>query len=280
MYLSLGLIAGANYQDHFIGVQSVVIDAQDRLWVLDTGRVIDPKSGAQVTASYGGAKLVAFDLTTNSAVKSIIFPSTVAFPDSYLNDVRFDLRGDISGGNFTEGVAYITDSSTEGRNGIIIVNLGTGESWRHLDGVQQVRADPQFVPFIWGDSSYFQPGPDQPFINWPVGSDGIALSADGDNLFWSPLASRYLYSVPTALLRATGSSSEVMAQQGIVTHGQKGFSDGFETDSNNYIYTGNFEQNGISLYNPANGTVQIYVRDPRLNWVDTSKLILYMLTSL
>lgn len=32
-----------------------------------------------------------------------------------------------------EGVAYITDSSTDGRNGLIVVDLGTGHSWRHLE---------------------------------------------------------------------------------------------------------------------------------------------------
>jgi sugar lactone lactonase YvrE len=47
-------------------------------------------------------------------------------------------------------------------------------------------------------------------------------------------------------------------------------SDGFESDSNGYIYIGNFEQNAVNLYNAANGTVNVLVRDPRVNWVDTS----------
>ena len=29
------------------------------------------------------------------------------------------------------------------------------------------------------------------------------------------------------------------------------------------------EQNAVSFFNPANGTDQIFVRDPRINWVDT-----------
>jgi len=32
---------------------------------------------------------------------------------------------------------------------------------------------------------------------------------------------------------------------------------------------GNMEQNAIGFFNPANGTDQIYVRDPLINWVDT-----------
>ena len=34
---------GANYQDFLLGVQSVVIDSADRLWILDTGRVQTPE---------------------------------------------------------------------------------------------------------------------------------------------------------------------------------------------------------------------------------------------
>jgi len=90
------------------------------------------------------------DISTNTIIKTIIFPTTVAYGDSYLNDVRFDLRPSVS--ECGQGVAYITDSSSEGRNGIVIVDLGTGESWRHLDGIPEVRADRGFVPYVWGKS--------------------------------------------------------------------------------------------------------------------------------
>lgn len=63
---------------------------------------------------------------------------------SYINDVRFDLRPDIVASG--QGVAYITDSSQEGRNGITIVDLGTGESWRHLDGTTYVHPETGFSP--------------------------------------------------------------------------------------------------------------------------------------
>jgi hypothetical protein len=140
---------GANYQNYLIGVQSVVLDAKDRLWILDTGRALLP-DGTLVLASYGGPKLIGVDISTNTIIKTIVFPATVAYGDSYLNDVRFDLRPSVSACG--EGVAYLTDSSSEGRNGIIIVDLGTGESWRHLDGIAEVRADRGFVPYVWGKS--------------------------------------------------------------------------------------------------------------------------------
>jgi Major royal jelly protein len=82
----------ASSPDHLIGVQSVVIDAKDRLWILDTGRVA-LQNGTLLASAYGGPKLVGIDLTSDSIITTILFPPpTVAYADSYLNDVRFDVR--------------------------------------------------------------------------------------------------------------------------------------------------------------------------------------------
>ena len=224
-------------------------------------------------ASYGGAKLVAVDLETNEVVKTIVFPITVAFPDSYLNDVRFDLRPEISASG--QGVAYITDSSTEGRNGIVVVDLGSGESWRHLDGTPEVRPERGFVASVWGVPLYSIPAPGRPLSYLQFGSDGIALSADGEELYWTAVASRTLYSVSTERLRDRGLNSELLAQGAVRNRGEKGVSDGLETDSNGLVYVGDMEQGGIAVFNPGNGTVGRFVRDPRVNWVDTSKFFFF-----
>ncbi|KAJ8122904.1 hypothetical protein ONZ43_g1017 [Nemania bipapillata] len=255
----------ANYQDYLIGVQSVVIDALDRLWILDTGRVQSP-DGVLLLASYGGPKLVGVNLKTNKVFKTIVFPPDVAYADSYLNDVRFDLRSSVTKSG--QGVAYIADSSSQGRNAIIVVDLGTGESWRHLGLTNSVRGESQFISFIWGQPTYYSEG-SGPLSTNPTGSDGITLSADSETLYFGPFASRYMYSVPTVRLRDRSQTSELLAQQSVVNLGQKGASDGFETDSNNLIYVGNNELNSINIFNPANGTTYPFVRDPRINWVDT-----------
>ncbi|KAI0475215.1 major royal jelly protein-domain-containing protein, partial [Xylariaceae sp. FL0804] len=201
----------ANYQNYLIGVQSVVIDPQDRLWILDTGRVLTP-DGVLLTASYGGPKLVGVDLATNKVFQTIVFPASVAPGDSYLNDVRFDLGG--GGGQNSSSrqncsFAYITDSSNAGDNAIVVVDLTTGESWRHVRQTRVVRNEPQFLAFVWGQPTYYYDAPEEQYMGLPFGSDGIALSADGATLYWCPLASRYLYSAPTARLRARGPASEL-----------------------------------------------------------------------
>jgi hypothetical protein len=53
-----------------VSVQSVVIDPQDRLWILDTGSI-----NMQPTKP-GGPKLVCYDLNTNRMIKRINFPRT------------------------------------------------------------------------------------------------------------------------------------------------------------------------------------------------------------
>src|ERR1700712_1215839 len=73
-------------QAHFVNVQSVVVDPEDRLWVLDTGA---PMLKNIVP---GGPKLVCIDLATNTVVRTILLPPETAGTNSYMNDVRFDLR--------------------------------------------------------------------------------------------------------------------------------------------------------------------------------------------
>lgn len=217
-------------------------------------------------AAQGGPKLIGVDLTNDQVFQTIVFPNTVAYADSYLNDVRIDLRPEITDSG--KGVAYITDSSVEGRNGIVIADLGTGESWRHLEGNPTVRFEGQNLPYLWGVPLYgWQP--EKPFTYINFGSDGIALSADGETLYWKVVGGRYMYSIPTACLRDNSLNSEVLAQAAINNVGQNGITDGLETDTNNYIYHGNMEQNAIGFYNPANGSDTIFVRDKRINWVDT-----------
>lgn len=75
---------GANYPNYLIGVQSVVIDPADRLWILDTGRAATP-NGTMVPAAYGGPKLIGIDLTDNTIFKTIIFNTDAAPSDSVGN---------------------------------------------------------------------------------------------------------------------------------------------------------------------------------------------------
>jgi sugar lactone lactonase YvrE len=159
--------------DTFISVQSVVVDAKNRLWILDTA---EPSFNTPVP---GGAKLVAIDLATNWVVQTLILPPSVVLPTTYINDVRFDLR------QGRAGVAYITDSSVSGPGALIVVDLATGEAWRRLNGHPSTSPDPSFVPVVEGEAMAIREASKSP-VPLRVASDGIAVSAYGSTVYFCP----------------------------------------------------------------------------------------------
>jgi sugar lactone lactonase YvrE len=236
---------------HLLGVQSVVVDAADRLWVVDTGRV----EGRD--APVGGPKLVAVDLATNRVVRTITVPRQVAGPRSYLNDVRFDLtRG-------AAGTAYLTDSSSDD---LVVVDLATGHARRRLVNNPTTRPVPGFVPLVEGRPllSRPTPGPGRPV---GVGADGIALSPDGRWLYYCPLGSRALYAVSTAALTDPRRTDAQVAST-IRNLGEKGMSDGLETDRAGRVYGGDLEHNSLVRLD-RDGRYRTVIHDDRLVWPDT-----------
>jgi sugar lactone lactonase YvrE len=234
--------------EHLVSVQSVVVDAKDRLWLLDTG------SAKFAPVVRGAAKLICVDLSTNKVIQTILMPVSTAFSGSYLNDVRFDLsRG-------KAGMAFITDSSSVGPNGIVVVDLASGESWRRLNDHISVRPVSGFLPVVEG----------QPLANLHVGSDGIAIGADGKRLFYCPLSSRKLYSVSVDALCDRSISDDDVAKTvcDVIT---KGASDGLESDSQGRIYSTDYEHNAIHRLS-LSGQDETLVCDPRVLWPDTLSL--------
>jgi sugar lactone lactonase YvrE len=65
-------------------------------------------------ASPGGTKLISVGLSTNTVTRTHVFPTDVAQPDSYFNDVRVDTA---------RQYAYISDSSDSQDNAIVVLNL-------------------------------------------------------------------------------------------------------------------------------------------------------------
>jgi sugar lactone lactonase YvrE len=237
----------------FVSVQSIVVDPADRLWVLDTGSQLFRSTNP------GGPKLVCVDLGTDTVAQTITFAPDVALPTTYLNDVRFDLRrGDA-------GVAYITDSSDSGPNGIIVVDLASGTAWRKLHDHPSTKAEPPaaFRPLVEG-RPFLERSPDGETKPVTMGSDGIAISADGSRLYYCPLMSRRWYSVATdALADRAGPDPEVTDEGD-----RGGASDGLETDDAGRLYTTNYEHDAV-LRRLPDGQYETVVHDPRLLWPDT-----------
>lgn len=245
---------GPPTDDRLLSVQALIVDGQNRLWMLDCGKVGN-------TVAPGAPKLVAYDLSREKVVKRIKFPASVAGKTSFLNDLRIDL------GRGKEGTIYITDASPQGPNGIVVVDVASGRSRRRLNDHPSTRPEPDLTLRVGGQPLLERRGPNagQPLR---VGADGIALSADGRHLYYSPLTSRRLFRVSAEALAADGASDE-RVNSTVEELGDKGFAaDGMLIDAQNRLYSTDFEHGRIHRRNP-NGKWEVLAQDPKLAWPDT-----------
>lgn len=161
----------ADIQKEFVCVQSVVVDDADHLWILDPAKLKD------IDVAASGARLYEVDLATNRVLRVFVIPETAALPKSYLNDVRIDLQAQ---------KAYMTDS---GLGGIVVLDLATGEAWRALTDIPEVKANLKEIDFK-------STGPNTHLSQ----SDGLELSADKSQLYFTSLGGDILYEVPVRVL--------------------------------------------------------------------------------
>ncbi|MCJ1456617.1 hypothetical protein MMC28_006979 [Mycoblastus sanguinarius] len=270
-----GIAFSSNSSDTFISVQALFVTPDDTLWILDTGRPSTNEKN-MLTMPYalpGGPKLVAINLTSNTVQQTYTFPSSVHYPDSYMNDLRFDMRANATASG--KGIAYINDSSNEGRTGFIMLDLGTGKSWRQLNQHPSTFRTNEDVPSYQG-IPFYQRSPGLPLTNNQEGLDGIELSLYGDVMYYSLLTSDYIYSIETQYLRVNpidDSISTQRASNNVMNLGQRGGNaNGFSSDSKGVIYMLMPEQNAIYIYNTTSLQAEAYVRDPRIIWPDSSNV--------
>jgi sugar lactone lactonase YvrE len=241
-----------------ISVQSIVVDPRDRLWILDTG------SPQFRPTTPGGPKLVGVDLQHDQVFTTIVFPPEMVRTTTYLNDVRFDLR------RGPGGTAFITDSSFNGPNGLIVVDLASGESWRRLHDHPSTKPAQGLLPVVEGMPLVERPptGGEKPVT---FGSDGIAVSIDGSRLYYCPLASRQLYSVSVDALCDRSRTEEQVAATVVDEGDHGGIADGLESDAEGRVYATSPEYDAI-LRRRSDGTYETVAHDPRILWPDTMSL--------
>jgi sugar lactone lactonase YvrE len=228
--------------DHLVCVQSVYIDSDGFLWVLDAAsaylRGVVP----------GGAKLLKVDLAKDEVVGKIVFGDSIAPPASYLNDVRIDTK---------KRVAYVTDS---GLGGLILVDLDTGTSRRRLGDHHSTKSE-ELVLTIGGRQWLVNgQGPQ-------VHSDGLALDKDGHYLYYQALTGRTLYRIETRWLLDTAVSERELGTK-VESMGETGAADGIIFGPGGYLYLSAIEDDAINIF-ASLGTVETVVKDRRLSWPDS-----------
>ncbi|KAB0675992.1 SMP-30/gluconolactonase/LRE family protein [Aureimonas leprariae] len=238
-------------QQHFVCVQSVVADGRGSLWVLDAA------APAQALIVAGGPKLVKVDLKTNEVSKTISFDETAAPQGSYLNDVRFSRDG---------RHAFITDSGAKGA--LVVVDLESGKASRVLDGHPSTQVEKGLKVTADGKPVVRPDGRGVEFS-----ADGIALSKDGQYLYWQAIKGTKLYRVPTKDLVETGLGKGMDVADKVEPFGENGVADGLLIGKESGdMYVSSPEDDSVKLRDldaGPSGKLEVLVKDERLNWPDT-----------
>ncbi|KFI08121.1 L-dopachrome tautomerase-related protein [Massilia sp. BSC265] len=235
---------------HWVCVQSIVADGRGSLWVLD------PAAPSQAHLVSGGAKLVQIDLASDRVVRSIAFDEDAAPQGSYLNDVRFSTDG---------RYAFITDSGVVGA--VLVVDLAGGKTVRLLDGHPSTQMKKGLN--VKADGKELR-RPDGRGVEFSA--DGIALSDDGQWLYWQAIKGDTLYRIATSSLLGKGMQGKDVGDD-VEEFGKNGVSDGLLIPrGTNKMLLSAVEDSAVKVRDldaGPGGQPEVLVRDERLRWPDT-----------
>lgn len=232
-------------------VQSMEIDPKGRMWVIDSGKMSPLSVEVKTTCP---PRLVILDLENNGEIlRTYEFPPQVArHGTAHLNDIVLDHEDG--------GMAYITDSDREDP-GIIVYSLSNNTSWkvRH----DSMKAKPEAVRFMVSKN----------LINMPISVDGIALSpasVEDRQVYYSPLSSFHLYSIPTSVLKSNLSNVDEYVKE----LGKKiSQTDGMMMSAKGALYFGLLADDAVAMWDTKQSFTtgqRVISRDhERMQWPDT-----------
>jgi len=239
---------GMDPASHFICVQSVFVDRNNFLWVLDPAN--PQRMGEYQGVVPGGAKLVKINLSTNTVMKTITFDEPVIKKNSYLNDIRIDETGQLG---------YITDSN---EGALVVVNLYSGMAWRVLSTDPSTKSENRVLR-VEGQEVRNEQGE---LINFQ--SDGIEINPARTHVYWRPINGTSLYRLPTSLLNDP-EVSDATRSAGIEDMGDFPPSDGMIFGKDGKLYLTSIEENAIRVYTEGDRTSHLVEQDEDLKWPDS-----------
>jgi sugar lactone lactonase YvrE len=254
-------------------VQSMEIDTHGRMWIIDVGRIniVNSTLSSNPDSLKVPPKLVILDLATGSILRSSTLPdSQVKHAWNFMNDIVVDE---------IDMVAYISDTRyNEANEGAIHVYDYKSDSVRTFTGVSTHVE----LPSASGPTFTYLNSSGQ-WTTYPVQnpSDGIALTPDRSQLFFSALSGYTLYSLPTVDLKNFDLDDGAWQAALInpVNHGKKpGPSDGMAFAADGYLYFGDIIHAALYKWKStsaastsANVSTATLVAEnsTELQWIDT-----------
>lgn len=218
------------------------IDRQGRLWVIDTG-----------FHGLRGARLDAYDLTTNQRIVHHEFVRADAGLGSFFNDFQVSPDGE---------TVYIADCNIFGKHpALVVFDVGTRTARRVLEGSASVKEQEWLIR---------APGRDMLLLRGLLalrpGVDSIALDAPGEWLYYGPMAHEKLFRVRTIGLRDRQLSTRQLAER-VEAYADKPLSDGMTIDDAGTLYVTDVEHRGIATIGPDRA-LRTLVKDERIRWAD------------
>ena len=220
------------------GLNSILgfeIDKYDNLYILDQGRI------KKNPALKDSMKLLNYSLNDGQLKNNYTFRSDIVDPsNSFLNDVVIDQINKI---------AYITDSGnslsgnlSDYNSGIIVLKLEDDQQYKILSNHYSVLPDQSFFLHIEKEPVKNSTSP------MMTGADGIALSCDGETLYYCPLSGRMIYSILTKDIHKAieeNKLNNITVYEGF----KKEASDGLLASSKGYLYMTGIETGSIYVSN-------------------------------
>ena len=233
---------GAGLGERLHGVFGITMDRQNQLWAVRTGAMegrptevlaLDPDSG------------------------EIVFEHQFAEDEAgFAQDLRVSPDGE---------TVYLADTGLLRFTSaaLIVLDIESRQS-------RTVLADhPSIAPQNWvmrrTDGSPYRLG--YGLVNFQVGVDGLALSQDGEWLYYAAMTHESVYRVPTALLRDFGTSEAEIAAA-IERLGPAPMSDGIELQADGSVVLTDVENAGLAVLSPQ-GDLSTLVRIDGVDWADS-----------
>ncbi|MBQ0907968.1 cupin [Flavobacterium sp. F-328] len=212
----------------------ITTDINGNIWVIDMG------------VNFGKTRLFAFDAVTKENILTFTFPTTIAPPNSFVQDLVVDIKN---------GFVYLADIANPG---LIVLNLNTKEAKRLQQHPSFLSEDVNTV--IDSELIYFGGKPSR------VAVDPISISEDKETIFYGAMNGKTWYSISAKAIRANKSDKEILAT--VKKIGKKPISDGATTSRNGDHYFTNLNDKGIDKWNTKTKKLQGLIRDNRLLWPD------------
>ena len=226
----------------FETVLGLVVDRQNRLWVIDNGN-----------HGFGTPRLIAFNLADGTVSHNYEFHPEIAPAGSFLQDLQVTADG---------RAVFIADASIWRKSpAIIVYDVETRAARRVLESHPSVSAQDYLVRTPIRDMRFLGG-----LVSLKTGVDGIALDAENEWLYYGAINNSDLFRVrvrdllnPTLPARQLGNDVE--------RFGAKPLSDGLSTDLEGNVYITDVEHGAVMRLDPARA-LDTVIRSPQIRWAD------------